>query len=154
MNAYYRLATMEDVDYVAANLRQADRDELLANGWTNPYKALEQGWALSEPCYVMIDRNDVPFGLCGAVPDPDEAWKASVWMMATDGLEREPLGVARGSRKLVKEWSEKFSLLWNHVDTRNEVHLAWLKWLGFKFINKIEHNNHSFYEFAKVTHHV
>ncbi|MCW2286634.1 hypothetical protein M2323_004520 [Rhodoblastus acidophilus] len=38
---------------------------------------------------------------------------------------------------------------WTHVD--NVVHHRWLKWLGFKFINKVEltPGNH-FYEFARL----
>lgn len=154
MKAHYRPATPEDVMHVAWNLRDADRRELEANGWRNPLKCLEMGWQLSDPCYVMVGRYGLPFGLFGAIPDPDHATEASVWMMATDGLTHEALAFARHSRKIVAGWGDKYTLMHNAVDARNTVHVKWLKWLGFTFLNTVTRNNVPFHEFVKVNTHV
>ena len=57
----------------------------------------------------------------------------------------------RESRKVVNLLNHKYKLLWNYVDCRNELHLRWLKWCGFKFLRKINYgvNQKPFYEFIK-----
>ena len=56
-----------------------------------------------------------------------------------------------GKQEAVKQWHKRFDLLYNWVDARNKVHVKWLRWLGFIFINK-HHNDQGipFYEFVKV----
>ena len=53
-------------------------------------------------------------------------------------------------------WVEKlfgdFSLLFNVVDSRNKVHIRWLKWLDFKFIADIPEfgvEKRMFHQFVK-----
>lgn len=154
MNTHYREATVEDVRHVANNLRPADLREMLAHGHKDVFATLLEGFVFSNPCNAMVDRNGETFGLFGAVPNPQNEWSAAVWMMATPTLEKEALGFARGSRKILEEWSEQYRLLFNVVDSRNEVHLKWLKWLGFTFLNEININHVPFYEFLKVNPHV
>lgn len=155
MNAHTREATLADVRYVAANLRAADRAEMLAHGRTDAFEALLEGFHLSDPCQVMVDREGNPFGLFGAVPHPQNPWSAAVWMLATDSLETEALAFARGSRKVVDGWLAKYEHLFNWVDSRNTVHVRWLEWLGFIFLSKTRTpTGVTLIEFCKVRNHV
>lgn len=150
MKAHYRESTLGDVVFVAENLREADRREIEAHGHTSTLPPLLEGYRLSHPCQTMVGRDGQPFGLFGAIPDPSEPIRAAVWMMATPQLEQEALAFARGSLRIVNEWNRQYPLLFNFVDSRNEVHIKWLKWLGFVFIRAIKINNTPFYEFVKV----
>jgi len=52
-------------------------------------------------------------------------------------------------RKILKE----YPVLFNVVDSRNEVHVRWLQWMGFTFIKK--HSEYGpekrpFYEFVRI----
>ena len=41
----------------------------------------------------------------------------------------------------VDEMSDKFPILFNYIDSRNKLHLTWLKWCGFKIINEKTFND-------------
>ena len=44
---------------------------------------------------------------------------------------------------------DKFPVLFNYIDSRNQLHLTWLKWCGFKIINEKKFNDVLFYGFLK-----
>ena len=44
---------------------------------------------------------------------------------------------------------DKFPILFNYIDSRNKLHLTWLKWCGFKIINEKMFNKVLFYGFYK-----
>ena len=43
-----------------------------------------------------------------------------------------------------------YPILWNFIDSRNEIHLRWIKWCGFKIINERYIDNVKFYEFIRI----
>ena len=49
----------------------------------------------------------------------------------------------------VEEMQDKFPVLFNYIDSRNKLHLSWLKWCGFKIINEKTFNDVLFYGFYK-----
>lgn len=154
MKPYYRTAMPEDVIAVARNLRPADRAEMQALGHHDIEETLLAGVA-SSGGHVMIDRHGIPFGLFGVARVSRVPVAGKVWMVATEGLEREALAFARVSREIVTAWEQEFDILFNAVDGRNETHVKWLKWLGFQFLNTVYVSGSiPFHEFVKVKHHV
>ena len=71
-------------------------------------------------------------------------------MLCTPVIYKYPVAFARGAKRFVESRTEP--LLWNVVDERNKVHLRLLKFLGFKFLQKISFgpNQLSFIEFCRV----
>ena len=75
-----------------------------------------------------------------------------IWLVATDELATIQIAFLRQCREVVNFLNTKYKILWNYVDCRNEVHIKWLKWCGFTFINKTNYGvlNKPFYEFIKI----
>ena len=135
-----------DIDFLAPRLRYEDKREILDSVGLNPYQALRQGFVLSEICLTIVDTKDVPVGIFGVGSD------GAIWLLATPEIKRIRFSFLRESRKVVNLLNHKYKLLWNYVDCRNELHLRWLKWCGFKFLRKINYgvNQKPFYEFIKL----
>lgn len=145
-----------DAEYIGTHLRQADLQEMHAvmGGHVDPVQALKYGIETSYfPFVATIDG--VPACVFGAVPEPHDDRFGSVWLMGTDAITNHPRTFLRHSKEYLEKVAEPFSLLWNCVDKRNDVHIRWLKWMGFTFIKEIPsfgEQRRPFLEFAKVTH--
>ena len=152
---YRRPANHEDALWLGPRLRQEDQDEIRAGSGSDGTSALIQGLSLSSECHTMVGDDGVPFGMFGLVPTQDPM-VAYPWMLATDGLKTKSHSVQflRQCRAWVGEVNIKHQVLTNLVDSRNELHIKWLKWCGFIFIRRIEHYGVSqlpFYEFVRVS---
>jgi len=149
---FTRPATLEDAERVAARLREEDRQEVLAAGGVDPRIVL--------PSYVREGREVYAAGLAeeglaellwGIDPIPFYDGVAVVWMLSTDRIYDYPVEFVIRTREGLDQLHERFELLTNFIDARNERHIRWLKWLGFKFLRRIEQfgaQSLPFYEFA------
>lgn len=148
MSYQVRDATPADLLWLANNMREVDRQEILASNGAMPAQAMMYGGYLKAACL-----DNVPALVFGVVPSPDPRI-GIVWMLATDLLSHPKARryLARHSREWVEEMNSRFPLLTNMADARNEVHLKWLKFCGFKFIRKFNHGpcNVPFIEFARI----
>lgn len=148
-----RSARAGDAAELAPRLRGADLQEIKASLGADPLSILERGIADSDPCYAVVDGEGRPFALFGAVPDSSNTEVGLVWLLASDDLVKHSCFVLRNSRRWVEKLHRRYRVLWNFVDGRNEVHLRWLKWCGFTFVQLIEQygvEQRPFYEVAKV----
>lgn len=55
------------------------------------------------------------------------------WALGTDAIEEHGLYLCKYAKKVVDRMLLDYPILMNYVDTRNKVHLRWLKWMGFIF---------------------
>ena len=153
---YHRAATLEDALWLGPRLRHEDQEEIKAGSGKTGTFALIQGLSLSVECRTMVGVDDVPFGMFGIAPTADPL-TFHPWMLATDGLANKSNATAllRQCREWVEASNQKYPILTNLVDARNELHIKWLKWCGFIFIRRVEHYGVSqlpFYEFVRVSH--
>jgi len=76
----------------------------------------------------------------------------AIWLLATDKLKDIQYSFLRENKKVIDFLNTKYKILWNFVDCRNSLHIRWLKWCGFKFINKQNYGvlNKPFYEFIRI----
>lgn len=125
---YLRLVAAGDLDYLCPRLRADDRNECRAATGLDPEAVLPLGVRISFPAQTMVAPDGEPVGLCGVVPVNGEG---VVWMMATDRLPTLPMTFLRHCGQWVREVSAQYPRLYNVVDARNEVHIKWLRWLGF-----------------------
>lgn len=144
-----QLATVEDCIYVANNIREEDRNEIKASSGQDPLSALLEGLRLSEVPLAIYHK-----GQCVAIFGVlDFKTSGGIWLLATDDLKLLTITFLRRCRKVVNFLNKKHKVLHNFVDCRNQVHINWLKWLGFKFINKVEKHGVEqipFYEFVRI----
>ena len=145
---------VEDVDFIAPRLRKADYNECLASTGQQPLGVLLNSLNLGDISLTLRAPNGDRVGLCGVVPS---ALKEAgvVWMVATDDIHQHQTTFLRNSKRALQNLSKDYLVLFNCVDARNSVHIKWLKWMGFTFINK--HENYGaekrlFYEFVRINH--
>ena len=143
MSKLIHLASQEDVDEVASNLRPED------------FREVVEGWGM-EPTtvlpFIASDGHTVSFnapdgriaGLAGIQDD------GRVWMLCTNVIDEYPIHFIREAKRFID--SREDPILWNVVDKRNTLHLKLLQHLNFKFLREVEWgpNKLTFIEFCRV----
>ena len=147
MKPYHRVSTLEDMSYLSKSLRYEDKREVAALGHT-PEKALALGFGNSSICRSIIDKHGTPVGVYGVVPLSDKI--GQIWMLGSPGLVKIKTAFLKQSRSEVEGMNSIYAHLCNFIDSRNEIHLKWIRWCGFKIIGEKMINNVKFFEFCKV----
>lgn len=140
---------MNDAHKIAPLLRKQDRLEILAASGVEPEVAIPR--AFSEPkgiCIFAERTNGDPIMIAGVRPTHHDA--GAIWMVGTDALEDLVYRFPREARRYVAEWHKQFPILWNTAWAENDLHLRWLKFMGFTLHNRVRHNGTTFIEFASV----
>lgn len=125
----------EELDYksasfIAANIRQADKDELWASHHFTPEQGILVARGMSLVSYA-VSIDGCMFMAFGVAPLGYRRG-VSPWMLATDDIHRFPITFYRHTRNEVARMFEAYQYLENHVDSRNVLSIRWLKWCGFK----------------------
>lgn len=148
--------TVEDVDFIAPRLRKADYEECKAATGNEPLNVLHDGLEVGDITLTLRSPNGERVGLCGVVKSDLEN-AGVVWMCATDDIYQYQMTFLRNSKEALAYLGRDYSLLYNCVDARNTVHMKWLDWMGFTFINRHETygaESRPFYEFVRINNHV
>jgi hypothetical protein len=130
---------MEDAQYVAANLRDADRDEVLAACNLDPRLVLplfiQEGREVWAAGVESNDRAEILYGV-----DPVECCPGAgtIWLLSTPVLYQYPVEFVVRSKELLDQFHERYELLGNYIDERNTRHIRWLKYMGFKILQRVE----------------
>jgi hypothetical protein len=79
--------------------------------------------------------DDEPVGIYGFLANA-----RVIWMVATERLRERPLQFIREARETLGRWAVSArGPLWNFVDSRNALHIRWLKWMGAVFSGNKAH---------------
>lgn len=132
MNHQVLLATREDAWRISGILRVEDIAEVLAASGKHPREVMPL--CIDENSSVWI-ANGRYAALYGVNSISNEV--GIPWMVATDAIEQHPLFFLRNCRAVVNRWLQQWPILTNCVDARNDLHIKWLKWCGFQFIELI-----------------
>ena len=124
-------AHTDHIFWLAENMRQADVDEVAAEGGRGPYAALRDSLNASAAAWTGL-VNDEPVCVFGVSPTDILGGTGSPWLLGTDKVERYAVTFLRLNKKYVAKMLELFPHLVNYVDVRNETSIRWLRWLGFK----------------------
>ena len=147
MKPFHRATQLHDVCELAPNLRSEDKREVNTLGKTSE-QALLSGYLFGRVCRSIINNYGQVVGMYGVVPADSKT--GLVWMLGSDKLKKIKRPFLRESRTEVEKMNILLPHLWNIIDSRNEMHLKWIKWCGFKIIGERMVNNVKFYEFCKV----
>jgi len=148
---HLRKANLQDLRYVADNMRDVDKLEALYQTGQEPRQALQLSYMCSNVNMAIADDNDQPIGLCGVVSG------GVIWMVATDKLfenKKYRIQLIRKGRKWVEALLKKYKVLYNFVYAENDYAIKWLRALGFTFINyheKYGKQSKQFYELLRLT---
>ena len=150
MSGSVRPSVLHDCYVIAENMRKEDRQEVLAYGGGEPLEAMVSGFIHSDdPRTVLVGDEPVAMFGSGIV----EEGVGAVWLLGTDGIKDIKVQFLRESKYWLNQLYEDYDLLFNFVDERNEVHIKWLKWLGFTFLKRHENfgfENRPFIEFVRI----
>ena len=148
--SYFRLTTLADIKFLAPNLRYEDKREILASTGLLPYEALLKGYLENVIVFTIVNKKNIPVGIFGV--NDCGSGVGAIWLLASEDLTTAQISFLRQCRDVVKVLNTKYKILWNFVDCRNSLHIKWLKWCGFKFINKQKYGvlNKPFYEFIRI----
>lgn len=124
-----RATRLDDLQIVADNARQADKDEMQAAAGATVMECLQRGYAESLRCWSICD-DDHPIAVVGDVMTG--IGHGLPWMVTTDDVPFHARGFLRASRAVLANMLERHSTLSNMVDDRNKAAIRWLSWLGFE----------------------
>ena len=136
MSLEVRAARPEDAAALAPRLRAADLREIAAATGEAPLEVLARGIAWSAPALSAIDPGGRVVAVFGVVPD--DRGGGLIWLLGSDDLVRHPRTLVKAGRAWLDRMQERYPRLWNHVDTRNEVHVRWLLRCGFEVVRTEE----------------
>lgn len=148
-----RPSIREDVASVAPRLRKEDREEVLAAGGASVEGSLMEGFLSPDGCYTVVTEEGLPIIMFGTSPHPADDMVGAVWLLATDEIADYRMEFLKRCRPYVDLMQEKYPILMNFTDCRNDVHHRWLRWCGFFFINKVKGfgpEGHPFYEVVRI----
>jgi len=147
MKVMVRQSTQADVDYLAANLREEDRLEVLAShGDTKT--ALQTGFDESEECWTFCVASTGEVAGMYGLGKIDEI-TGMPWLLTAPAIHKVWLPFLKGSKKWVKEANEKYKVLTNYCDEDYTVAVKWLQFVGFTF-NKTKIGNKTFLEMVRI----
>lgn len=125
----FRSVKFEDIEYMARNLRAADRAEIEAvHGAHCPLHILAQAVRQSSLAWTA-EANGRPFALFGVAPMGEGA--GSIWLLGTEELFKYPRALVRGGREVLAVMFKEYARLYNFMDARNTKSIAWLRRMGF-----------------------
>jgi hypothetical protein len=146
-------ATLEEAIALSQDLRPEDEAEIRAMSGQDPGLSLLHGVRCSDLPTTILDDDGEILGMFGAVSLGDNPRLGVVWMLCSPKILKHRRRFAKESRQWVDAMQQYYDLLWNVVDTRNTVHIRWLQWCGFTFIQRHEAlgvEQRPFLEFVKV----
>jgi hypothetical protein len=146
-----RNASIEDALKLAETMRSEDVAEVYASSGLDPLSALLIGIDNSTEAKVAIG-DDEPIAIFGVCPDGNESI-GRVWLLGSDAIHDHRFDFLRKSKEWVDVLNIQYPVIYNHIDSRNTVHIRWLQWLGFSFINETPDygfEKRPFYQFVRI----
>lgn len=127
----FSAATVFDLLELAGGLRYLDQQELIATAGDDIWGTLERSLDVSDdPVSVKTDYGAL-IAVFGVSPASLLSDTAAPWLLGTDLMTTYAKRILHHARRYVAFASERYPLLVNYVDARNEPSLRWLKRVGF-----------------------
>jgi hypothetical protein len=145
-------ASHSDAIWVANNLQEDDRQELLGLGHTYLKDALVMSVLRSDHPVTFNNPRGMICGVAGV--SRTDAHCGAIWMLTTPYVRSYPKLFLSEARKWVASQTE-YEVLHNIADPRNKMHMKLLHLLGFKRLSYVvTPTNLTYVQFAKLTNHV
>lgn len=141
-----REATIEDAEFVGANLREADRQEGMISTGKDPVQVVVDSLKASAQSYTVVNsRTGNPCAIFGATPDQNYTNLGIAWMLCTPEVSRVSKAIIESAREWIEYLSQDYpnglqALAWSG----NHLHIRWCRRFGFIEAGRIHHNGHIF----------
>ena len=128
----FTVPTKEDAIYIAENLKQNNRQEVLAAIGDNCLSDILRSMEASD-MLGCFKHNGTPLAIYGVIPDSIMGGTGIAWLLFSAEAMRHRQVVGRYTKRGLRAIMAKYERVYNWVDTGNEDIIKWLKWLGAKF---------------------
>lgn len=128
----FTIPTKEDAIYIAENLKQNNRQEVLAAIGDNCLSDILRGMEASD-MLGCFKHNGTPLAIYGVIPDSIMGGTGIAWLLFSAEAMQHRRVVGRYTKRGLRAIMAKYERVYNWVDTGNEDIIKWLKWLGAKF---------------------
>ena len=118
------------IEFIAANMRQADADEIWASNHHTPIKSLMNGWKLSDYS-VIVTVNNEPCVMIGLVIRDILSGSGVPWLLGTNNVLKYKRHLLMQVPKVINEMLNICPNLFNYVHVCNTVSINWLERIGF-----------------------
>ena len=122
--------TPEAIQFIADNMREADRIEVWASGRYTPLEALELSIKRSKKS-VIVYGDGVPLTALGIVLRGLLSDVGIPWLLSAEQALKYRKQFLKLSPPVIEEMLDICPKLVNHVHIDNKLSIRWLKWLGF-----------------------
>lgn len=137
----FRKPTERDIEYLSANMRQADVEEMLAAGDARtPLEALSQSVKESSLC-VAVEHNGALLCVGGAASRSLLSGNGIPWMLCAQDIERHSKLFLLHGAQCISVLLLRYAMLENYVDANNVKSIRWLKKMGFTIHKPMPHPN-------------
>ena len=120
-------ATFDHVLDLAPRMRAEDRREIWASRLMTPHRALMASIRAAPAwCWIAGESVQCMFGIV-----PSRPGTGIPWLLGSEDLPNRSFSFLRACRPIFSIARQGYALLFNYVDARNRLSLAWLRWLGF-----------------------
>ena len=140
MKIQEKATTQADINDLVKNLRKADYEEVKAISGEESIKKSILEYSVS------IFADDI---LCGVYGVVKAEGFGSPYLLCTDQIGKIAKTFLKESKARVKAMEDKFPILFNYIDSRNSLHLKFIKMCGFKIITDKMLNGVLFHGFIK-----
>lgn len=128
----FTVPTKEDAIYIAENLKQNNRREVLAAIGDNCLIDILRSMEASD-MLGCLKYNGKPLAIYGVIPDSIMGGTGIAWLLFTAEIVNHRRVVGRYTKRGLREIMAKYMRVYNWVDAGNIDIIRWLKWLGAKF---------------------
>lgn len=127
----FTVPTKEDAVYIAENLKQNNRQEVLAAIGDNCLSDIMRSMEASD-MLGCFKHNGTPLAIYGVIPDTVMGGTGIAWLLFTaEAMNHKVVG--RYTKRGLRAIMAKYERVYNWVDTGNKDIIRWLKWLGAEF---------------------
>ena len=146
-----RAARIRDAEKFAQLLREADKREIIARTDMDIETALGRSIFESDEAFVASRPDGTLLALYGVGGCGELPRLGIPWMVGTDAMLSYRKALIRDARKWIEKKLDTYTILSNHVDSRNTVHINWLKHMGFNVFegHPVHFNSVPFYPFYR-----
>ena len=149
MESLIHTASRLDAMYVATNLQEDDRQELIGLGHANYEWATILSVFHSDTAITFKNPDGEICGIAGV--SRTDAHSGAIWMLTTPHVRPYPKLFFKEAKKWVEQQTS-YEMLHNIADPRNRMHMKLLHMLGFKRLGYVTTpTNLTYVEFAKLT---
>ena len=137
------------VESIAADMRQADAEEVWASNHHTPLESMMKGWELSDVSTIALNDKGEPLVMIGLVKRDVLTGSGVVWMLGANRSMNHKKEFFRQTKAIIDEMLTICPRLCNMVHSKNTNSIIWLRWLGFTIGDPIPHgpDNELFHRF-------